>query len=648
MADSLSYIPSPEHTQTFNTLHRMVFAILSDAVFILDAEITKILDCNPTASNIFGYSREEMLGQTTTFLHTDADALEEFRSHLYPAINEKGFLSHYELTMKRKDGTIFPAEKSVVPLGDPQAGHFGWVSMVHDISDRKLLEKKLQAENKSLELQVANQTRESYECEQIQHAILEATDQSIMMTDLNGNIILANEVAAKRFNMVVQDFLGVCIFDLMPSELARSRNAIGEKIVVTGKPIRFNDERGGIWFESTAYPVYDPNGQVDRLVLFARDITTQKRTEIALKESEEKYRMLAEAAHDMIFVITEDDQIEYVNSHAAGFFNLRPEAIIGKQQSSLFPPTDAKRQREGIVATLASGSPKYSENWLKFGKGEAAFINTWLVPLSYLKNGKRSVLGISRDITILRRIQDELESSKKQLERRVDQRTKELANLSTQMRKLAKKLITAQEEERRRISRELHDDTGQVLITLKYTLADLLNELSPDQGVSYEKVSDSIKAVDEAMTSIRSIAHSLRPSLLDVGGLNVSLKDFCQDINHCTKIEINYIGMELDNLPDEIAITLYRYVQEAFTNILKHSQATRVSVKLKFIHQRIILSVSDNGIGIRDHQDTTGIGLIGLRERIDSLGGKLQIETAPGKGTNLKASIPWKVTDIEA
>jgi len=129
------------------------FASLRDAVFIIDADTVEIIDCNPAASEIFGYSRQEMLGQTTTFLHVDEAALEEFRKHLYPAMEEKGFLFLPEFRMKRKDGTVFPTEHSVMPLEDEQGRRIGWVSVVRDIIEGKQAEEE--RERLILELQDA-------------------------------------------------------------------------------------------------------------------------------------------------------------------------------------------------------------------------------------------------------------------------------------------------------------------------------------------------------------------------------------------------------------------------------------------------------------------------------------------------------------
>jgi PAS domain S-box-containing protein len=622
-------------------LLKMVFASLSGGLFILDPQMTIIRDCNPAAMSIFGFSREEILGQSIALLYSDPISFDEFRKRSYSSLQGNGILTNFEFQMKRKDGSIFPTEHNLVPLDDPLAGRVGWVSVVRDVTERKQLEKQLQEINESLEVQVAVKTRELQERQQIQLAMLEATDQSIIMLDKNGMILMANEVAAKRMQTQLKDFVGFSVWDLLPPEVARSRRKVVNRVFKTGRPALLEDERAGIVLESNIYPVSTQDGRIDRIVLFARDISAQKKTELDLQASEEKYRLLAEAAHDMIYVVSEDDRIEYVNSYAAAQFYLRSENLIGKKQSEIFPDEIARRQHEGIAAALSSGGPKYAENWVNFGKGNEAYISTWLIPLENQVNGKRSVLGVSRDITTMKRMQEELKTSHDELEKRVEQRTWELSELTAEIRKLAQKLITAQEEERRRISRELHDDTGQVLVTLKYSLAELLKELPPDHGELQKRVTEGIREVDEAMATIRAISHRLRPPLLDAGGLNVSLKEFCKEITRKTNIKVNYEGLELDNLPDDISVTLFRFVQEAFSNILKHSHATSVIVTLRYGRRVITLSIMDNGVGIQSTQEPAGIGLIGIRERVGSLGGKLKVGSTGGKGTALRVSIPW-------
>jgi PAS domain S-box-containing protein len=124
------------------------FASLPEAVFIIDANTVKIIDCNPAASKIFGYSPEEMKGRTTTFLHVDEAALAEFRKHLYPAIKEKGVLFLPNFKMRRKDGTIFYTENSVMPLEDQQGKHIGWLSVVRDITKYRQAEEQLHQSQK--------------------------------------------------------------------------------------------------------------------------------------------------------------------------------------------------------------------------------------------------------------------------------------------------------------------------------------------------------------------------------------------------------------------------------------------------------------------------------------------------------------------
>ncbi len=365
--DITERVQMEETLRSSNQILERMFASIRDAIFIVDAKTSKIKDCNRAASDLFGYDKGEMLGRTTAFLHVDDEAREEFSKRLYPAIEKQGFLSDFEYRMKRKDGTIFPTEHSVMPLEDSKGQRMGWVSLV-------------------------------------------------------------------------------------------------------------------------------------------------------------------------------------------------------------------------------------------------------------------------RDITVRKQAEDELE-----------RRNQELSASREQLRQLAQQVVFAQEEERQRVSRELHDEAGQALITLKYSLDAIINELPENLLPISRRLSEAITRIDQTSEHIRRLSHSLRPPALDIAGIDLSLKDFCREFSEQTKIPVQYRGEDMPRLPDAVGISLYRFVQEAFANILKHAHASKVRVELHNRKKMIVLSVADNGRGMSEGQvaRSSGIGLVGIKERLGLLGGRLKIHSKPERGTCITAYVPW-------
>ena len=213
------------------------------------------------------------------------------------------------------------------------------------------------------------------------------------------------------------------------------------------------------------------------------------------------------------------------------------------------------------------------------------------------------------------------------------------------LQRLSRRLIDVQESERRRLARDLHDDTGQALTALKMSLEITRNELSGASDHTAERLSDAVALADDTLEKLRTISHSLRPPTLDAIGLNASLDRLCQNFAHRTGIAIAYNGTEGPNISNMIDICLYRILQEGLTNCAKHGGATRIKVDLERNGQAIQLSICDNGRGfdprsILMNQDGNGIGLIDMRERVESLEGHLAIYSQPGSGTRLVATIP--------
>ena len=214
------------------------------------------------------------------------------------------------------------------------------------------------------------------------------------------------------------------------------------------------------------------------------------------------------------------------------------------------------------------------------------------------------------------------------------------------LRRLAQQIVSTQEEERQRLSRALHDEAGQALTALKISLELIGGDLPVELGPLRQRISDAAALTTTTMEQIRSLAQNLRPPALDALGLNPTLEGFCRDFAGRTGLSIDYLGLELPVVPEAVNICLYRFLQEALTNVAKHAYASQVCVALRCDAKTVSLSVEDDGRGFDTQTRLSisgwpmGIGLLGMQERLESLGGRLEVESRPGQGTRLAAHLP--------
>ena len=213
------------------------------------------------------------------------------------------------------------------------------------------------------------------------------------------------------------------------------------------------------------------------------------------------------------------------------------------------------------------------------------------------------------------------------------------------LRRLSQRLINIQESERSRLAKDLHGDTGQALTALKLNLELTRNELPDVPGRTKERLNEAVALTGETLDNLRTIAHGLRPPALDTIGLNSALEGLCKDFAQHTQISVEYNGGEFPDIPSPIDISLYRILQEGLTNSVRHGRATRIEVDLDLNDGEIRLSVRDNGTGFDArsavlNQGNGGIGLMDIRERLESLEGHLDVFSRPGAGTRLVATIP--------
>ncbi len=241
------------------------------------------------------------------------------------------------------------------------------------------------------------------------------------------------------------------------------------------------------------------------------------------------------------------------------------------------------------------------------------------------KETEGSNVLLAREISERHRVEDELIQSHKQLRR-----------LSTHLHSFI-------EEERARMAREIHDDLGQALTIFRMDLAWLARKLSGKQQMVLDKIESMSASTLNTLQSVKMICADLRPGILDDFGLAAAIEWQAGEFKNRTGIKAKVTSDPEDIILDEKRSTaLFRIFQETLTNVLKHANATRVEIDLKKVKSRVELTVKDNGIGINQKQITRGgsLGLLGIRERIHTFGGKTEITGVPGAGTTISVSVP--------
>ncbi len=353
------------------------FTSLRDAVFIIDAETAQIIDCNPAASRIFGYSREEMLGRPSVFLHVDEETLKEFRKHLYTGVKERGFLHLPEFRMKRKNGAVFPTEHSVAPLEDPPGKRTGWVSVVRDITERKQAEETIRkseetakqiAQENAIMAEIGRIVGSTLNIEEVYDRFAEEVHKLIPFERININIInhaKRTVTAAYTTGEVVTGRQAGDVFPLAGSateEVMRTRSPLilqtgdrtelahrlpgvlpafdaGHRSMLIVPLISRDMVIGAVYFGSTKPKAFAERdlrlaervaNQIAGAIANAQLFTEFKQAEEALKRSEAQYRRIVETAEEGIWIIDAESRTTFVNRKMTELLGYAVEELVGK------------------------------------------------------------------------------------------------------------------------------------------------------------------------------------------------------------------------------------------------------------------------------------------------------------------------------
>jgi len=279
-------------------------------------------------------------------------------------------------------------------------------------------------------------------------------------------------------------------------------------------------------------------------------------------------------------------------------------------------------------------APSLNDALLRLQSYLAVFAITNLTVASVVEEGREAA--------------DALRTARDEMEARVKERTSMLSAANEALRDLAASVQGAQEDERRRVARELHDDLAQRLVALKLNLEMYKPELAGGSGAGMERVDALVEEADQLIVEVRRISYNLRPAALDDFGLSKAIEMLCREFERVyhvsTQLAMDGGAVELHD--EQLDIALYRLAQGALSNVAKHAAASRVVVSMSRREDTVVLAVEDDGRGfdatsVRRRRDRyAGLGLTGMRERAELLGGTLAIESTPGRGTRVRAEIP--------
>jgi PAS domain S-box-containing protein len=357
------------------------------------------------------------------------------------------------------------------------------------------------------------------------------------------------------------------------------------------------------------------SGEVDAIV-----VNRQGEEKVfTLRGADHTYRVFVERMNEGAAVLSSDHTVLHCNGRFARFLGARLQSVIGSSMLDLVWPDDHPKL-DALLRRAAQRNCR-GEIRLQSRKGAPMSVHLSLNPLRL--DSTRAVCLIASDLSETKRAEQELRASGEQL------------------RNLTAHLQSVREEERARISREVHDELGQSLTAVKMDLAWLAGRQPQRDGPMLKRIRSTQQLADSIIQSIRRISTELRPAVLDLG-LAAAVEWQVQEFEARSGIRCKVRLLTRQVVASNASTAMFRIFQETLTNVARHAKATRAEVVLQKQRDRLVLLIHDNGRGFdqADPSLSKSLGLLGMRERAAILGGRVSISSAPGKGTTVTAWIP--------
>ncbi len=514
------------------------------------------------------------------------------------------------------------------PVRDSQGNFLYWAGIHLDIQEREEAEIALQRTTQQFQL------------------VTDTMAVGVARCSQDERYLWVNAQFASWVGRAVEDVIGKPIIDVLGAENFEKLRPFRTK-ALEGQRVSCQDQlnlKGGRRWISTAYsPTFGANGRPDGFVASLVDITDRKEKEAELS----KQARLLDLSFNAVFVRDHRDRISYWNRGAEELYGWKREEAQGWKPYDLLK-TVFPEPLEAILAKLRRGEDWQGElvHTRKDGS-RLTVLSRWALTRDPESNSE-SITEINIDVTQTKEAEQQLHMLVQTLEERIVERTRDLESATQKLRELSGRLMQIQDEERRRIARELHDGVGQLLAALKMNLSKVTREQKALSDEAILSLRESTLLIDQASQEIRTMSHLLHPPLLDEVGLQSALRWFIDGFSERSKINVQ---MRLDpgfseNLPRDMSLAIFRIVQESLTNVHRHSGSETAQVLITRTGDHLVLEVQDEGTGIPEEVqrriasgESAGVGLRGMRERIRQFGGKMEVRSS-GRATKLTVLLP--------
>jgi PAS domain S-box-containing protein len=474
------------------------------------------------------------------------------------------------------------------------------------------------------------------------HRLFEEDLTGDFVSTPEGQILLCNPAFAAIFGFSrAADAVGTNIVDLYLD--TREGRPLLERLRAEGKIERlevWRKRRDGqpIHIVENLMGHFNEQGELDEIKGYLFEDTDRKQAEEALRESEEKFRQLAETAPAAI-LIYQEGQYVYANPAAESITGYRRDELLAQGPGDIVHP-DYRRQVKQTVSRRTQGHapPMHYELKILTKDGQERWTDSATVSIVY--GNKPAGLVVAFDITARKQAEEALRELNTTLESKVTQRTAELRHRTRQLQKLALEMSQAEDQERERLAHVLHEDLQQELAAAKFNLSIVRSRVIHDSSM-HELTAQVDAMLKDAITKSRSLSHELSPAVLRQGEFAEILSWLANEMQAKHGLAVHVQGRAL--VPsDPIRGFLYRTAQELLFNTVKHAQVQEARARVRQCGGYVCLSVADRGRGFdpEELREAAGFGLLSIRERIELLGGRMKIRSARGQGSTFFVIVP--------